>query len=117
MPAITGHTCTPAERDLLALPVRMGGLGITNPFHTAASEYEASTAITEPLVEEIVAQTHELPDDHTIRTLQQRNCRDKDACPRENLEEVRNALDSPSEISAIEAQTSLFFLLLRSSNR
>ena len=25
IPAITGHTCTPAERDLLALPVRMGG--------------------------------------------------------------------------------------------
>ena len=37
--------------DLLALPVRMGGLGITNPCHSAASEYEASTAITEPLVE------------------------------------------------------------------
>ena len=29
IPAITGHTCTPAERDLLALPVRMDGLGIT----------------------------------------------------------------------------------------
>ena len=70
----------------------MGGLGITNPCHTAASEYEASTAITEPLVKQIVAQTHELPDDHTIRTLQQRNRRDKDARLRENLEEVKNAL-------------------------
>ena len=69
----------------------MGGLGITNPCHTAASEYEASTALTEPLVEQIVAQTHELPD-HTIRTLQQRNRKDKDARLRENLEEVKNAL-------------------------
>ena len=58
IPAITGHTCTPAERDLLALPVRMSGLGLTNPCHTAASEYEASTSITKPLVEQIVAQTH-----------------------------------------------------------
>ena len=66
IPAITGHTCTPTERDLLALPVRMGGLGIANPCHIAASEYEGSTAITEPLVEQIVAQTHELPNDHAI---------------------------------------------------
>ena len=92
IPAITGHTCTPAERDLLAFPVRMGGLGITNPCHIAASEYEASTAITGPLVEQIVAQTHELPDDHAIRTLQQCNRREKDARLREDLEEVKNAL-------------------------
>ena len=55
IPAVTGHTCMPAERDLLALPVRKGGLGITNSCHIAASEYEASTAITEPLVEQIAA--------------------------------------------------------------
>ena len=84
----------PLERALevmLALPVRMGGLGITNPCHIAASEYEASTAITGPLVEQIVAQTHELPDDHAIRTLQLCNRRDKDARLREDLEEVKNA--------------------------
>ena len=100
IPAITGHTCTPAERDLLALPVRMGGLGITNPCHFAASEYEASTAITEPLVEQIVAQTHELPDDHAIRTLQQCNRRDKDARLREDLEEVKNALPEQTKRAA-----------------
>ena len=70
----------------------MGGLGIANPCHIAASEYKASTAITEPLVEQIVAQTYELPDDHAIRTLQQCNHRDKDAHLREDLEEVKNAL-------------------------
>ena len=35
IPAITGHTCTPAERELLALPVRLGGLGLTNPCRNA----------------------------------------------------------------------------------
>ena len=70
----------------------MGVLAITNPYHTAASEYYASTSITEPLVEQIVAQTHELPDDYTITTLQQHNRRDKDARLRESLEEVKNAL-------------------------
>ena len=97
IPAITGHTCTPAERDFLALPVRMGGLGITNPCHIATSEYQASTAVTEPLVEQIVAQTHELPDDHAIRTLQQCNRRDKDARLGEDLEEVKNALPEQTE--------------------
>ena len=70
----------------------MGGLGITKPCHTAASEYEASTKITERLVEQIVVQTHELSEDHTIRTLEQRNRRYKDARLKENLEEVKNAL-------------------------
>ena len=92
IPAVTGHICTLAEPDLLALAVRMSGLGITNPCHVAASEYEASTAITEPLVEQMVAQTHELPDDYAIKTLQQCNRRDKDVRLRENLEEVKNAL-------------------------
>ena len=100
IPAITGHTCTPAERDLLALPVTMGGLGITNPCHIPVSEYESSTAITGPLVEQIVAQTHELPDDHAIRTLQQCNRRDKDARLREDLEEVKNALPEQNKRAA-----------------
>ena len=100
IPAITGYTCTPAERDLLALPVRMGGLGITNPCHIATSEYEASTAITEPLVEQILAQTHELPDDHAIRTLQQCNRRDKDARLKEDLEEVKNSLPEQTKRAA-----------------
>ena len=49
--AIIGH-CTPAERGLLALAIRIGGLGITNPCHIAASKYEASIATTEPPVEQ-----------------------------------------------------------------
>ena len=78
----------------------MGGLGITNPCHIAASEYEASTAITEPRAEEIAAQTHELPDDHAIRTLQQCNRRDKDARLREDLKEVKNALPEQTKRAA-----------------
>ena len=51
----------------LALPVRtMGGLGITDPCHIAASEYEASMAITERPVEQIVAHKQDFPDDRAI---------------------------------------------------
>ena len=31
IPVITDYRCSPLERDVLALPVRLGGLGITNP--------------------------------------------------------------------------------------
>ena len=75
IPSIRGYTFTPAERGSLALfPVRVGGLRTISLCHIAASKYEASTAITEPLVEQIVAQTHELLDDRAIiRTQQQRS--------------------------------------------
>ena len=42
IPAMTRHTCTPAERELLALPVRLGGLGLTNPCRNATKKYKAS---------------------------------------------------------------------------
>ena len=83
-----------------ALTVRMSGLGITNPCHIAPTQYESSTAITKPLVEQIVVQTHELPDDHAIRTLQQCNRRDKDARLREDLKEVKNALPEQTKRAA-----------------
>ena len=41
MPAVTDHTVTKVERDLLGLPVRMDDLGLTDPVVTSSSEYEA----------------------------------------------------------------------------
>ena len=43
--SITGHNCMQAERELLALPVRMRGMGLTNPSQAAALEYVASTTL------------------------------------------------------------------------
>ena len=57
IPAITGRpTCSQEERDLLALPVRFGGLGIINPTKTPASVFQASQKLTTPLVKAITAQ-------------------------------------------------------------
>ena len=53
IPSITGHYCTQGERELLALPVRMGGMGLTNPSQEAASEYVASANISGPLAQRI----------------------------------------------------------------
>ena len=35
IPAMTGHTCSLAERELLALPLSLRGLGPTNPCRNA----------------------------------------------------------------------------------
>ena len=88
----------------------MGGLGITNPCNIAASENEASTATTEPLVEQIMAQTHEFPDDRAVRTLQQCNRKEKNARLRDNLEGVKNALPeqtkTPADLAAEKGASS-----------
>ena len=42
IPSLTEHNCSPTERELLALPVHMGGLGLTNPSASARAEYLAS---------------------------------------------------------------------------
>ena len=78
IPTLTEHTCTPDERELLALPVRLGGLGIENPCQSATKEYEASFRITAPLVKQIEAQTLELLDNDDKRKLQQQNRREND---------------------------------------
>ena len=70
IPAVTDHTVTKVERDLLGLPVSMGGLGFTDPVVTSSSEYEASIKVTNPLVRRIFEQEHQPPDASEIRTLQ-----------------------------------------------
>ena len=69
VPAITEHVTTQEERDLLELPVRLGGLGLVNPARTASQEYEASVKITGSLVRQIIKQAHEPPDETEIKTL------------------------------------------------
>ena len=61
------HNCSPTERELLALPVRMGGLGLTNPSASARAEYLASVKVSAFLVSKIIAQSHETPDDTDVR--------------------------------------------------
>ena len=66
IPALTGR---PAPNDdlraLLALPCRLGGLGLVNPTSTADQEYSASRKVTSPVVNAIL--THD--DRYTYDTL------------------------------------------------
>ena len=58
IPAVTGHSpLGDFERDLLALPTRMGGMGIINPIRMCAFEFSASNKVTKPLQSLLLSQT------------------------------------------------------------
>ena len=97
IPAVTDHTVTKVERDLLGLPVRMGGLGFTDPIVRTSSEYKASIKVTDPLVRRIAEQEHQPPDASEIRTLQLSTRKQKDDCLSERLEQVKNSLPTKAK--------------------
>ena len=55
IPAITEHRCERLDRDVLALPVLLGGLGLGNPSRESSREYASSVKVTTSLVEHIVS--------------------------------------------------------------
>ena len=56
IPAVTGRSpCSEVKRALLALPARLGGMGLVNPVAVCDHEYEASKQVTAPLVNSIIA--------------------------------------------------------------
>ncbi|KAL9979772.1 hypothetical protein ACROYT_G017483 [Oculina patagonica] len=97
IPSITDHHCTKEERDLVALPVRLGGLGLINPSQDAASQFKVSTKITAPLVEKIIAQDHETPADTAVKTLQQCVRRETNEALQTRLGNVRESLPQKTQ--------------------
>ena len=60
IPALTGRPpCSNVERDIFALPSRLGGLGILNPSTNSQASFHASVTLTTPLVNLITAQNRD----------------------------------------------------------
>ncbi len=60
LPALTGRPPpNDSERELFALPARLGGLGLANPTVQSSREFVASVKITDPLKNAIVSQNIE----------------------------------------------------------
>ena len=78
IPSMVDHKCTQLERDILSLPVRLGGLGFTNPTQSANAEFQASVNVTAPLTERIMSQLHEPPDEAEVILLQQKAKKEKE---------------------------------------
>ena len=102
--AITGHYCTQGERELLALPVRMGGMGLTNPSQEAASEYVAFVTISGPLAQRIKSQVHEPPDETEIHAAQREICQVKNRYLKEKRDQVKGSV-SGKTLRAVDLAT------------
>ena len=92
IPSMVDHKCTELERDILSLPVRLGGLGFTNPTQSANAELQASVNVTAPLAERIMSQLHEPPDEAEITLLQQKAKKEKEERLLKLSDEWRNSL-------------------------
>ena len=61
IPALTGQTPPGTSvREMLALPARLGGLGLINPVAIAQEQHASSQLISAPLVERVLHQDHQL---------------------------------------------------------
>ena len=69
IPAIIGTNISDVDREMFALPVRDGGLGMPQLCDTAQSEFAASIAITAPLAAIIALQGASLPDEDEVKLL------------------------------------------------
>ena len=68
IPALFGRSINPEERELFALQVKEGGLGIRQNHQDSETNHWASKAITSPLISEIVKQSDTLPDEEKVRS-------------------------------------------------
>ena len=94
IPALTGQP-PPGEqmRELLALPARLGGLGLTNPTLSAREQQNSSQQISGPLVSRIINQEHELGDCHSMQHHIKRNLKlTQNLRLKEHAKELQNNL-------------------------
>ena len=91
IPAITeGHQCTPTERSLLSLPVRMGGMGIPVFSKISDIEFNNSVQVTKQLTENINQQIHEYNiDNEQEKRIMQQIKKERVERQEKLLEEVR----------------------------
>ena len=95
IPAITeGHTCSKMERDLFALPVRLGGMGIPIFSELSVKEYANSRAVTQELRIKIQRQEKDLVVDRVReREIENLIRKTRDDYQKEQLTEIRTKMN------------------------
>ena len=94
IPAITdGHHCTQADRSLLSLPVRMGGMAIPVFAEMCDVEFQNSTLATNQLTTRIRQQQHEYDIDKNLeKQIEQKIKKERAEKQEKMLEEVRKTM-------------------------
>ena len=94
IPALTGQS-PPGNlvRELLALPARLGGLGLINPVAVAQDQHASSQLISAPLVERVLRQEHQLADCQiSQRDIKAKVCLDKRVKLKEDAGKLQSQL-------------------------
>ena len=94
IPALTGQS-PPGNlvRELLALPARLGGLGLINPVAVAQDQHASSQLISAPLVERVLRQEHQLADCQIAqRDIKAKVCLDKRVKLKEDARKLQSQL-------------------------
>ena len=90
IPALIGRKVTDLERRMLALPVRLGGIGIQNPVLTAEREFHTSVTVTRSLTTLIENQERDLSryDSSEIKEIMSKLKTEKEECLIEELAQI-----------------------------
>ena len=91
-PSIFRWQPTPVERDIASLPVRKGGLGIINPTHKAASNFEVARKATCKLVEALKGSAPWNPISHQM-TFTEASSEHKSSNDKSNDDKVKAILE------------------------
>ena len=94
IPAISeGHQCTQAERSLLSLPVRMGGMAIPILSEMCDTEFQNSTLATNQLTRNIKQQIHAYDIDKDLeKEIELKIKKERKVKQEKTLEEVRKTM-------------------------
>ena len=86
-------------REMLALPARIGGLGLTNPATSAKEQRAASRQISAPLVDRIINH-HQLGSCHSFQqSIKRRIQHTKRTKQKEDVNELQHNLPAPLQRS------------------
>ena len=104
IPSLTGQNVPGGvQRELFALPARMGGLGLVNPSKAAEEEYATSCKVTAPLSQRIVSQTKQLgQSSEDVSKLKKELSREKAKRQAQLAEEIRKKLPTDT-LRTVEA--------------
>ena len=117
IPAITGRiACSIREREFLALPVRLGGMGLINPARHSPNTFSASERLTAPLAALIVAQDPKQRTDihmtqNIKKTIRKENRQKQEEAAREVYEQLSPHMQRSVDLSKEKGSSSWLTVL------
>ena len=92
LPSLFSFPMNDRTRDLIALPARMGGLGITNPVNIADEEHKNSIHLTATLKDLIIKQDKNGVANHNeLKEITKQISKEKEERQRQDLQEIQNS--------------------------